>query len=522
MMNDIDEVKKILTLEQNKIINSSEKYILVSACPGSGKNYTIVKRIEKELKEIKEYQGVIACSFTKEASVELKSRLNGSSNLENCFIGTIDSFVKDIIITFVNRLFNHIKIYENKIKIGNHLTFPEKYVKIDGGYIKDKKGKCVTINDLTKLYDRNDFYKKIGKSYCQEWLKKLKNNNLEISFPMYFLAVKIVDLKIFQDWFNNRFTTLYVDEAQDLNYFQHIFFDYIKNRTNINIVMVGDERQSIYQFRGARPEFFRDLVKFGYSKYNISVSLRCHPSIIYYANKIYDTKLPKNYQCDSHVNMINELNVDSLKKLAGNTFILTETNDTAQELYELFKSDYDVIYTKKIDLNDKEYYDYYEYSDVIDELLKYYLNYNNALDKYKYSYEKIQKILFAYNPRIKQKDFDLRNGITLTEFLNQSSSKLKIDLSMKTILEIVRKLEDKKYKYNYYMLDKKNRIMTIHSSKGLENDNVVIVLNNSCDKVDYEFRNKLFVAITRAKNNVFILSQNNEIVYRFIFNLLSC
>ena len=116
-------------------------------------------------------------------------------------------------------------------------------MKIDGGYIKDKKGKCVTINDLTKLYDRNDFYKKIGKSYCQEWLKKLKNNNLEISFPMYFLAVKIVDLKIFQDWFNNRFTTLYVDEAQDLNYFQHIFFDYIKNRTNINIVMVGDERQ---------------------------------------------------------------------------------------------------------------------------------------------------------------------------------------------------------------------------------------------------------------------------------------
>lgn len=521
MMNDIDEVKKILTQEQNKIINSLERYILVSACPGSGKTYTIVKRIQKELNEIKEYQGVIACSFTKEASAELKSRLNESSNLENCFIGTIDSFVKDIIITFVNRLFNHVKIYENKIKIGNHLTFPEKNVKIEGNYIKDKKDKYVTINDLTKLYDRNDFYKKIGKSYCQEWLKKLENNNLEISFPMYFLAARIVELKIFQDWFNNRFTTLYVDEAQDLNYFQHIFFNYLKNNTNVNIVMVGDERQSIYQFRGARPEFFRDLVKLGYIKFNISVSLRCHPSIIYYANKIYDAKLPKNYQCDSHVSMINELNVDSLKKLPGNTFILTETNDTAQELYELFKSDYDVIYTKKIDLNNREYYDYYEYSDVIDELLKYYLNYNNVLDKYKYSYEKIQKILFAYNPRVKQKDFDLRNNITLTEFLNQSRLKLKIDLSMKTITEIVRKLEDKKYKYNYYMLDKKNRIMTIHYSKGLENDNVVIVLNSSRDKIDNEFINKLFVAITRAKNNVFILSQNNKIVYNFVFNLLN-
>lgn len=64
--------------------------------------------------------------------------------------------------------------------------------------------------------------------------------------------------------------------------------------------------------------------------------------------------------------------------------------------------------------------------------------------------------------------------------------------------------------------------MTIHYSKGLESDNVVIVLNSSRDKIDNEFINKLFVAITRAKNNVFILSQNNEIVYRFIFNLLSC
>lgn len=39
---------------------------------GSGKTYTVVKRIEKELQEIETYQGIIACSFTKEASEELK------------------------------------------------------------------------------------------------------------------------------------------------------------------------------------------------------------------------------------------------------------------------------------------------------------------------------------------------------------------------------------------------------------------------------------------------------------------
>ena len=70
---------------------------------GSGKTYTVVRRIEKELQEIKDYQGIIACSFTKEASEELKNRINKKINIDNCFIGTIDSFVKNII-------YNHLKL----------------------------------------------------------------------------------------------------------------------------------------------------------------------------------------------------------------------------------------------------------------------------------------------------------------------------------------------------------------------------------------------------------------------------
>ena len=44
--------------------------------------------------------------------------------------------------------------------------------------------------------------------------------------------------------------------------------------------------------------------------------------------------------------------------------------------------------------------------------------------------------------------------------------------------------------------------MTIHSSKGLEANNIVIVLESW--KIDEEFKNKLFVAITRARKNVYI------------------
>ena len=63
--------------------------------------------------------------------------------------------------------------------------------------------------------------------------------------------------------------------------------------------------------------------------------------------------------------------------------------------------------------------------------------------------------------------------------------------------------------------------MTIHTSKGLENDNVIIYLTSTRDRpFSEEFKNKLFVAITRAKNSVYIVSSGNEWVTRFIDYLL--
>lgn len=348
----------------------------------------------------------------------------------------------------------------------------------------------------------------------------MKNNEYEVSFPSYFFASYIVKTDIFKNWFNNKYTTIYIDEAQDLNYFQHYFFDTLKSNTSINIIMVGDANQSIYQFRGARPELFRKLAQKGYTEYKINVSVRCHPSIIYYANKIFDNSLERKFNTESHVKIIDRIDKDFLNTLQNNTFILTESNKTAQEMYELYKDDFDIIYTKKLDLDNKKYNDYYLNSDIIDELLRYYLNYDNILDKYKYPFEKIEPILLNGNSKIRQRDFTVNENTKLTEFLEKSCNILGIQISLNTINEIEHKLEDEKYKYNYYIVEKQNRIMTIHSSKGLENDNVVIVLNNKYNSINDEFKNKLFVAITRARSNVYILSENNSEISEFVNKLL--
>ncbi len=381
-------------------------------------------------------------------------------------------------------------------------------------------GRYLTVNELVRFYDIYQNYQKVGNQYYNEWLEKLKNNEYEISFPSYFFASYIVKMEIFKNWFNNKYNTIYIDEAQDLNYFQHYFFDILKKYTNVNIVMVGDANQSIYQFRGARPELFRKLIEKGYFEYKIDVSVRCHPSIIYYANRIFDKSITKKFNTDSKVQMIDYIDKEFLNSLPNNTFILTESNKKAQEIYELYKQDFDIIYTKKLDLDNKRYNDYYLNSDILDELLKYYLNYDNVLDKYKYPFEKIEPLLHNCNTKIKQKEFQIDKNTNLVEFLSNSCNVLGIQISLETLKEIQSKIEDEKYKYNYYIVEKQNRIMTIHSSKGLENDNVIIILDNKYNTINDEFKNKLFVAITRAKNNVYILCENNNEISEFINNLL--
>lgn len=499
-MNNLDEeLKLLLDEEQKNIIDANEKYIVVSAYPGAGKTYTVVRRIEKELNQIKEYQGIIACSFSNEAASELKNRINKSTDISQCYIGTIDSFVlKCVIGPFINRY----------LKEKNSLQVPIK--KFDVVFPENNND----INTMTRLYDKNINVKAQADLYCKKWLENLKSGQYEISFPTYLLATAIVKMKIFNEYFSDRYTTIYIDEAQDLNFFQHILINELKSNTNINIVMVGDSNQSIYQFRGARPELFKNLEKQGYCKYNIDVSVRCHSSIMFCANKIFNNSLKKDFK-DNRVKLINELNSEFLQQMNGNVYILTEYNNTAISLYEEFKKDYDIVYSKKLDSNFK---DFNLNRDIIEELIKFYLNYDNIEDKYKYPIDQLMIMVQDINNKVRKNEFYVNNR-KLNSYLSETLAVLGILIKNETMDEIVKKLEDDKYRYAYYVCDKNNRIMTIHSSKGLEAKNIVIVLESN--RIDDIFKNKLFVAITRGIENVYIYCTDRFLGKNYINSLLS-
>lgn len=88
------------------------------------------------------------------------------------------------------------------------------------------------------------------------------------------------------------FDHILVDECQDLNTIQHQIFEMMSEHigpdsTNRSIFMIGDDKQSIYQFRGAKPELFRALSdKPGWKTRMIRTNYRCQPEIVEAANNL--------------------------------------------------------------------------------------------------------------------------------------------------------------------------------------------------------------------------------------------
>jgi superfamily I DNA/RNA helicase len=88
------------------------------------------------------------------------------------------------------------------------------------------------------------------------------------------------------------FDHILVDEAQDLNTVQHQIFGMLsehipQDSKDKSIWMVGDEKQAIYQFRGAKPELFQNLDE-GWTLRTIRTNYRCQPEIVEAANRLIE------------------------------------------------------------------------------------------------------------------------------------------------------------------------------------------------------------------------------------------
>ena len=80
---------------------------------------------------------------------------------------------------------------------------------------------------------------------------KVSSAHIEIIKGTLFLTCRL--------YLQAKYFKIYIDEYQDCDKSMHKFFMYLCDELNIETFVVGDEKQSIYIWRGAYPEAFKSI-----------------------------------------------------------------------------------------------------------------------------------------------------------------------------------------------------------------------------------------------------------------------
>jgi len=123
---------------------------------------------------------------------------------------------------------------------------------------------------------------------------------------MDYEDLQIKTLSLFQqrpdvvEKYRAKFKHIMVDEFQDTNRLQKAIIDKLRGR----LFVVGDEKQSIYRFRGARVKVFREIKeeisKTGGEVVSLSDNFRTQKRLLYFINSIFKKLMGKDFDPLKH------------------------------------------------------------------------------------------------------------------------------------------------------------------------------------------------------------------------------
>ena len=293
-----------------------------------------------------------------------------------------------------------------------------------------------------------------------------------------------------------------IDEAQDITALQWRVIDKAFARAE-KIIVAGDENQSIYSYSGARPDFLIDLSK-RFPVEHLSVSYRIPQSVYRLAKAITafigdKTDKPFNSRienCEGNIVQLND--IDRLKNFIDTEELADDKNNTAWYILARNNCFLDIP-AKMLEDNLIPYWTADGFF-MGGEIMKRLTNYEGFK-------------LEGYKDEVKKEDFQRKFGIedfnkpfTDTNLFTEGRKWVYASYIEKYGLE---KLEEM-CKWNPQVL-----VSTIHHVKGSEAKNVAVMLdttrktkNNIFNDVDEELR-ILYVAVTRAKENLFLIDSKN-------------
>lgn len=257
---------------QTEAVAHNEGPCMVLAGPGSGKTLTIAKRIEYLIMKHKvRPEEILVITFTKYAAWEMKNRTRsicGPSSYAVTF-GTFHGIYYGILKWAYRLNQSNLLSDEEKYRILREILpgidwdqEPEAdeekdYLQELAIEIGNVKNNCMDIEEYEPVKYTTEKFRKLYRTY-EETKKKYR----KIDFEDMLIQCRDLFMKrpdILKKW-QEKFQYILVDEFQDVNQAQYDVVRMLAAPQD-NLFVVGDDDQSVYGFRGAKPGIMKEFMK---------------------------------------------------------------------------------------------------------------------------------------------------------------------------------------------------------------------------------------------------------------------
>jgi len=304
--------------EQAMVIENLNGKCQVVAVPGAGKTRILVESIRKNISEKVDPKSILALTFTNKATGELKERLMGIDGAEDVKITNYNTFGYSIVRSHYKEMgFDYpprlVTTHESfmiikealemfRVKFKYEKLFDKTYGQMWDIYgaveyaITLGMARNTTMLELEKRAFKNyvltDEILNFIPLLALRYQAVLKQKNLISYSQQIDLVNELFDANPFiAESLRKKYRYVYLDEYQDTNPQQHKMI--MKFAVN-NVLMVGDEDQSIFSFIGAEPMNFLSYMKDGSNKFYLSINYRSGSEIIERANILISRNVMRN------------------------------------------------------------------------------------------------------------------------------------------------------------------------------------------------------------------------------------
>ena len=286
----------MLNKQQQLCVDTIYGPVLSVACPGSGKTTTLIERVHHMIEMGIEPSSILVITFTKAAADEMGKRYNDKYGNSSVTFSTIHSLCYNILRK------RYKFTYENILKANEAWSFFKEWLMNKGGFAYNE------LEDLIKSINTELSCIRNSEANLEEYeteslkhedfislfhdYSEFKKKNKKIDFDDMLIRAR--DLLVSSEeetlFWANKFDFIMIDEFQDTNKLQAQVIFRIADYGHKNILVCGDDDQSLYKFRAADNKIFTDFPKRypDCKEIRLTTNYRSLPQIIEKAGKLIE------------------------------------------------------------------------------------------------------------------------------------------------------------------------------------------------------------------------------------------